>query len=117
MPDRAGRTIFFTTDGPTGPAILRVPAAGGAVRTVLAGAPLVDPAGLVVSADGRRLFVADPGAGRILVVRASCAATVGSVGRPARSATASGAPALVHGASLDQAVSRGPRRRPTARQA
>jgi DNA-binding beta-propeller fold protein YncE len=35
---------------------------------VLAGAPLVDPTGLAVSADGRRLFVADPGAGRILVV-------------------------------------------------
>ena len=35
---------------------------------VLAGAPLVDPVGLAVSADGRRLLVADPGADRILVV-------------------------------------------------
>lgn len=68
VPDPGGRTIFFTTDGPAGPAIMRVPAAGGAVRTVLAGAPLVDPTGLVVSADGRRLFVADAGAGRILAV-------------------------------------------------
>ena len=68
VPDPAGRTIFFTTAGPRGAAIMRVPAAGGAVRTVLAGAPLVDPTGLVVSADGKRLFVADPGAGRILVV-------------------------------------------------
>jgi DNA-binding beta-propeller fold protein YncE len=71
VPDPAGRTIFFTTDGPGGPAIMRVPAAGGAVRTVLAGAPLVDPTGLAVSADGTRLFVADPGAGRILVVSRS----------------------------------------------
>ena len=68
VPDPSGRTIFFTTDGPGGPAIRRVPAGGGAVRTVLAGAPLVDPVGLVVSADGRRLLVADPGANRILVV-------------------------------------------------
>jgi sugar lactone lactonase YvrE len=68
VPDPAGRTIYFTTAGPTGPAILQVPAGGGAVRRVLRGAPLVDPVGLAVSADGRRLFVADPGAGRILVV-------------------------------------------------
>ena len=68
VPDPAGRTIFFTTDGPGGPAIMRVPSAGGAVRTVLAGAPLVDPTGLALSADGKRLFVADAGARRILVV-------------------------------------------------
>jgi sugar lactone lactonase YvrE len=68
VPDPTGRTIFFTADGPRGPMIMRVPAAGGAVRVVLAGAPLVDPVGLAVSADGARLFVADPGAGRILVV-------------------------------------------------
>ena len=68
VPDPAGRTIFFTTDGPGGPAIMRVPAGGGSVRTVFAGAPLVDPTGLAVAADGRRLFVADAGAGRILVV-------------------------------------------------
>ncbi len=74
VPDSAGRTIYFTTDGPAGPAILRVPAAGGAVRTVVRGAPLVDPVGLAVSADGRRLFVADPGAGRILVVPVTGAA-------------------------------------------
>jgi DNA-binding beta-propeller fold protein YncE len=35
---------------------------------VFTGAPLVDPVGLVVSAGGTRLFVADPGANRILVV-------------------------------------------------
>ena len=68
VPDPAGRTIFFTTDGPAGAAIMRVPSAGGTVRTVLAGAPLADPTGLAVSADGRRLFVADAGARRILVV-------------------------------------------------
>jgi DNA-binding beta-propeller fold protein YncE len=68
VPDPAGRTIFFTTDGPGGPAIMRVPAGGGSVRTVLAGAPLVDPTGLAIAADGRRLFVADAGARRILVV-------------------------------------------------
>jgi DNA-binding beta-propeller fold protein YncE len=68
VPDPAGRTIFFTTDGPDGPAIMRVPSGGGAVHTVLAGRPLVDPTGLAVAADGKRLFVADAGAGRILVV-------------------------------------------------
>jgi DNA-binding beta-propeller fold protein YncE len=68
VPDPTGLTIFFTTDGPSGPAIMRVPAGGGSVRTVLAGAPLVDPTGLAVAADGRRLFVADAGARRILVV-------------------------------------------------
>jgi DNA-binding beta-propeller fold protein YncE len=68
VPDPSGRTIFFTTDGRDGPAIVRVPAAGGAPRTVLAGAPLVEPVGLAVSADGRRLYVADRGADRILVV-------------------------------------------------
>ncbi len=69
VPDPAGKTIYFTTGGPAGPAILRVAAAGGVVRTVLRGAPLVDPVGLAVSSDGQRLFVADPGAGRILVLR------------------------------------------------
>jgi DNA-binding beta-propeller fold protein YncE len=68
VPDPAGRTIFFTTDGPDGPAIMRVPSGGGAVHTVLAGRPLVDPTGLAVAADGKRLFVADAGAGRILAV-------------------------------------------------
>jgi sugar lactone lactonase YvrE len=67
-PDPAGRTIYFSTDGPDGPGIFRVPAAGGKVRTVLRGRPLVHPAALAVSADARRLFVADRGAGRILVV-------------------------------------------------
>ena len=67
-PDPGGRTIYFTTEGADGPAILRVAAGGGSVATVLRGAPLVHPDGIAVSRDGNRLFVADRGAGRILVV-------------------------------------------------
>lgn len=68
IPDPAGRSIYFTTGGPDGPAVLRVGADGGPVTTVLRGRPLVDPRGLAVSGDGSRLYVADRGAGRILVV-------------------------------------------------
>ena len=67
-PDPAGRTIYYSTVGSGGPAIYRVAAAGGPVTAVRRGAPLVDPVGLAVAADGRQLFVADRGAGRILVV-------------------------------------------------
>ena len=67
-PDPGGKVIYFTTGGRLGPAIFRVPATGGTQRLVLAGAPLRGPEGLAVSADGRRLYVADRRAGHILVV-------------------------------------------------
>jgi DNA-binding beta-propeller fold protein YncE len=67
-PDPAGKVVYFTSTGSFGPAIFRAPAAGGARRPVLVGAPLRGPSGLAVSNDGRRLFVADTRAGHILVV-------------------------------------------------
>ena len=69
-PDPAGKVIYYTTGGES-PAILRVPAAGGKQRTVLAGGLLRRPEGLAVSNDGQRLYVADTRAGHILVVPVS----------------------------------------------
>jgi hypothetical protein len=66
-PDPSGRTIYFTTDGPGGPGIFRVPAAGGPYQPVLVGPPLRGPSELAVSNDGAELFVADRAAGEILV--------------------------------------------------
>ena len=60
-----------TRPAATRPAIFRVPAAGGAQRTVLGGGPLRRPEGLAVSNDGKRLYVADTRAGHILVVPVS----------------------------------------------
>jgi sugar lactone lactonase YvrE len=67
-PDPTGKVIYFTTNGSRGPGIYRVPAGGGAHTPVLVGKPLRGPAGLAVSNDGKRLFVADTRAGHILVV-------------------------------------------------
>lgn len=67
-PDPTGKVIYFTTNGSRGPAIYRVPASGGHKHAVLVGKPLRGPAGLAVSNDGKRLFVADTRAGHILVV-------------------------------------------------
>ncbi|MDX6676272.1 MAG: hypothetical protein QOE31_324 [Solirubrobacteraceae bacterium] len=67
-PDPAGKVIYFTTNGDRGPAIRRVPLGGGVQRAVLVGGPLRGPAGIAVSNDAERLFVADRKAGHILVV-------------------------------------------------
>lgn len=67
-PDPLGRTMYFTTGGPSGAAIRRVATSGGATSTVLRGGPLRTPRNLAVSHDDTRLFVADPAAGRIHVV-------------------------------------------------
>ncbi|MEA2300133.1 MAG: hypothetical protein QOE44_668 [Solirubrobacteraceae bacterium] len=70
-PDPTGKLIYFTANGVGGPAVIRVPLAGGPVRPVLAGGPLRGPVGLAVSGDGLRVFVADPRAQRIFVVSAT----------------------------------------------
>ena len=48
----------FTTDS-TSPALYRLPANGGALEVMAAGEPFVSLQGLALSADGKRLFVAD----------------------------------------------------------
>jgi sugar lactone lactonase YvrE len=67
-PDPAGKVIYFTSSGRSGPGIYRVPLRGGLRQPVLLGRPLRAPAGIAVSDDGRRLFVADRAAGHVLVV-------------------------------------------------
>lgn len=57
-----GDTFYFaahTLDDPPKPTLLRVPSGGGAASPLLEGAPLVFPTGLVLSCDGRTLYVAD----------------------------------------------------------
>jgi sugar lactone lactonase YvrE len=66
-PDPPGKVIYYTTGGAT-PGIFRVPAAGGKQTKVLSGGQLQRPGGLAVSNDGKRLYVADLAAKRILVV-------------------------------------------------
>jgi DNA-binding beta-propeller fold protein YncE len=61
-PNPDASTIFFVATGPDGPTIFSVDAAGGKLSVVAGGAPFVAPRNLVVSADGARLYVADPGA-------------------------------------------------------
>jgi sugar lactone lactonase YvrE len=48
----------FTTDS-TSPALYRLPANGGALEVMAAGEPFVSLQGLALSADGKRIFVAD----------------------------------------------------------
>lgn len=67
-PDRSGRMLYFTARGPHGPAVFRVPAAGGRASVVVAGAPLVRPRGIAMLPDGSALVVADPGAGTLFRV-------------------------------------------------
>jgi len=69
-PDPSGRVIYFTTGANHGPGIYRVPATGGAKHAVLVGGRLRGPAGIAVSNDGKRLYVADRKASHILVVAA-----------------------------------------------
>jgi DNA-binding beta-propeller fold protein YncE len=67
-PDPAGKVIYYTTGGQS-PAIFSVPANGGARHEILGrGRLLRQPAGLAVSNDAKRLYVADTQAGHILVV-------------------------------------------------
>jgi sugar lactone lactonase YvrE len=56
----------FTTDS-ISPALYRLPAGGSALEPMAAGEPFVSLQGLALSADGRRLFVADYAKGVFLV--------------------------------------------------
>ncbi|MCW5852385.1 MAG: hypothetical protein KIT87_20090 [Anaerolineae bacterium] len=60
-PDPTGATIYFVARAANGqPGVFRVAATGGPVQTLLVGAPLVGPRGVVFSSDGQTLYVADP---------------------------------------------------------
>ncbi|MGI8551416.1 MAG: hypothetical protein ACR2PL_11620 [Dehalococcoidia bacterium] len=64
VPDPDGTTVYFvatTAGGGTG--VFSVPASGGAVKTLLSGAPLASARGISVASNGRTLYVADPSAG------------------------------------------------------
>lgn len=67
-PDPDGQAVYFVATTESGePAVFRVPAAGGEVEVVYAGAPLVSARSLVISGDGNTLYIADPMAGGGLV--------------------------------------------------
>lgn len=61
-PDFAASTIYFTAQNAQGSGIFKAPALGGAAEVVLVGAPFVKARGIVMSADGGQMFVADPDA-------------------------------------------------------
>ena len=86
-PSPDGSVVYFTADGTAGPIVLGAPGTGGATFTLVAGAPLVKPVGVAVATDGSRVFVADPGAGRIFSVPSGGGAptvVAGSEGRSPR---------------------------------
>ncbi|WP_437588085.1 hypothetical protein [Sorangium sp. So ce1000] len=64
-PDAVGAYVYFTGLGADGRAgVFKIGAKGGAsAAEIAAGPPLVAPLGIATSADGGRVFVADPGAG------------------------------------------------------
>lgn len=70
-----GSIVYFSGVGSTGPGVFSVPVAGGAVASILEGSPFAAPYSLALATDGKRLYIADPGAegtaldhGRILSV-------------------------------------------------
>ena len=58
-PDPQGNFFYYTAAGPAGASVFKVAASGGPVTALAAGAPLVNPVGVVVSPDGARVYVAD----------------------------------------------------------
>jgi sugar lactone lactonase YvrE len=59
-PDPDGQNVYFTAVDPMqGAGVFKIPAGGGAVTTVHAGAPFASPFGIATSTDGNTLFVAD----------------------------------------------------------
>jgi sugar lactone lactonase YvrE len=70
-----GAIVYFTGVGPNGVGVFSAPTSGGAPQEIAAGAAFGAPFGIALSTDGKKLFVADPGAsgtaldgGRILTV-------------------------------------------------
>lgn len=60
-PDPEGALVYFVARTLSGEgAVFAVPSSGGPVESVQVGDPLVAPRGLVLSTDGRTLYVADP---------------------------------------------------------
>ena len=98
-----GETFYFAARDPQGrPAIFRTSSEPGSTATVMAaGAPLVEPSGLVLSCDGATLYVADGGGevGALLALGTAGGAprtlTVTGLRRPAGLAMASDCATLV----------------------
>lgn len=71
-PDPDANIIYLVGEGPSGPGLFQVPAAGGDVIPVVTNEPFADPTGVAASLDGATLYVADSkavlGQGAILAV-------------------------------------------------
>ncbi len=76
-PSPDGNIVYFTATGQHGPALLRVPAAGGSESTVAEGAPLAKPTGVALATNGGRIYVADQQAQPLDAV--ASAATSGAI--------------------------------------
>jgi hypothetical protein len=62
VPSPDGEVVYFTANGPSGPAVYAVASHGGTITTLASGSPLAAPWGLTISTDGQTLYVADLGA-------------------------------------------------------
>ncbi|MFO0758038.1 MAG: hypothetical protein U0359_16195 [Byssovorax sp.] len=62
VPEPMGTAIYYIATSKGEKGVFKVPVVGGQIVPVLVGAPLVDPHGLTISADGATVYVADPGA-------------------------------------------------------
>src|SRR5205823_5629263 len=58
-PSPDGSIVFFIAHTVEGPAIFKMPAAGGQPTKLAAGDPLVAPFGLAVGVSGQRLYIVD----------------------------------------------------------
>lgn len=73
-PDGQGEVFYYLAKSSGAPALFRVSAGGGAPKLVHAGAPFVEPRGVVVASDDATVYVADPAAngdGVVFAVSAS----------------------------------------------
>lgn len=62
-PSPDGSVVYFAALADTGSAIFSVPAAGGPVSVVAAGAPFLRASAVAVATDGSRVYAADPRSG------------------------------------------------------